>query len=98
MSGLIGATPPPNITLVHLLPYSPELNAIEKVWQYVRDRDLSVRLFPGTRAIVDPRCDALNSLLAEIGRTRSLMDFERAHGSIHSALGMDGYIQGSTSG
>jgi transposase len=23
---------PPNISLVHLPPYSPELNAIEKVW------------------------------------------------------------------
>ncbi|MBR0684281.1 IS630 family transposase, partial [Roseomonas eburnea] len=35
---------PPNITLVHLPPYSPELNAIEKVWQYLRDRYLSGRL------------------------------------------------------
>ena len=49
---------PPNITLVHLPPYSPELNAIEKVWQYLRDRYLSGRLFPGTRAIVDACCDA----------------------------------------
>ena len=26
---------PPNISLVHLPPYSPELNVIEKVWQYL---------------------------------------------------------------
>jgi hypothetical protein len=66
---------PPNITLVHLPPYSPELNAIEKVWQYLRDRYLSSRLFAGTRAIVDACCAAWNSLIAEAGRIRSLTDF-----------------------
>lgn len=69
---------PPNITLVHLPPYSPELNAIEKVWQYLRDRYLSGRLFPGTGAIVDACCDAWNSLMAEAGRIRSLTDFDWA--------------------
>lgn len=66
---------PPNITLVHLPPYSPELNAVEKVWQYLRDRYLSGRLFTGTRAVVDACCDAWNSLMAEAGRIRSLTDF-----------------------
>jgi hypothetical protein len=69
---------PPNITLVHLPPYSPELNAIEKVWQYLRDRYLSGRLFPGTGAIVDACCHAWNSLIAEAGRIRSLTDFDWA--------------------
>lgn len=55
---------PPNITLVHLPSYSPELNAIEKVWQYLRDRYLSARLFSGTRAIVDACCAAWNNLIA----------------------------------
>jgi hypothetical protein len=66
---------PPNITLVHLPPYSPELNPIEKVWQYLRDRYLSGRLFAGTWAIVDACCAAWNSLIAEPGRIRSLTDF-----------------------
>ena len=26
---------PPNLTLVHLPPYSPELNPVEKVWRYL---------------------------------------------------------------
>ncbi len=62
---------PPNITLVHLPPDSPELNAIEKVWLYLHDRYLSGRLFAGTRAIVDACCAACNNLTAEIGRIRS---------------------------
>lgn len=69
---------PPNISLVHLPPYSPELNAIERVWQYLRDRYLSGRLFGGTRAIVDACCEAWNKLIAETGRIQSLTDFEWA--------------------
>ena len=69
---------PPNISLVHLPPYSPELNAIERVWQYLRDRYLSGRLFSGTRAIVYACCTAWNNLIAEDGRIRSLTDFEWA--------------------
>ena len=64
--------------LIHLPPYSPELNAIEKVWQYLRDRYLSGRLFSGTRAIVDACCEAWNKLIAETGRIQSLTDFEWA--------------------
>ena len=36
-------TIPDNITLVRLPPYSPELNAIEKLWQFMRDSFLSHR-------------------------------------------------------
>jgi hypothetical protein len=69
---------PTTISLVHLPPYSPELNAIERVWQYLRDRYLSGRLFDGTRAILDACCEAWNKLIAETGRIRSLTDFEWA--------------------
>ena len=65
---------PTNLTLVNLPPYSPELNAIERVWQYLRDRYLSGRLFTDDAAILDACCDAWNRLLAETGRIRSLAD------------------------
>ena len=69
---------PPTITLVSLPPYAPELNAIERVWQHLRDRYLSGRLFRNTRAIVDACCDAWNALTAEAGRIRSLTSYEWA--------------------
>jgi hypothetical protein len=69
---------PPNITLVHLPPYAPELNAIEKVWQYLRDNYLSGRLFTDTRAIIDACCDAWHRLIAEAGRIQSLANVESA--------------------
>lgn len=55
---------PHDITLVHLRPYSSELNAIEKVGQYLQDRYLSGRLFGGTCAILDACCAAWNNLVA----------------------------------
>jgi transposase len=69
---------PDNITLLNLPPYSPELNAIEKVWQYLKDRYLSGRLFTDTDHIVDACCQAWNNLIAEPGRIRSLTSFEWA--------------------
>jgi transposase len=36
---------PGNITLMHLPPYSPELNPVERLWLYLRNHYLSNRLF-----------------------------------------------------
>ena len=36
---------PDNITLLHLPPYSPELNPIERVWAYLKSHYLSNRVF-----------------------------------------------------
>ena len=67
---------PLNISLVNLPPYSPELNAIERVWQYLRDRYLSGRLFTSTHAIVDACCEAWNRLLKEVGRIQSMTNLD----------------------
>lgn len=36
---------PRNITLLHLPPYSPELNPIERVWAYLKSHYLSNRVY-----------------------------------------------------
>ena len=69
---------PTNITLVPLPPYSPELNAIEKLWQFMRDNIFSHRLFADLDAIIDACCRAWNQVLAEAGRIRSTCGFPRA--------------------
>ena len=68
-------TLPDHLTLVALPPYSPELNPVERVWLYLRERFLSLRLLDDTEAIVDACCDAWNQLLAEPGRIKSLCDY-----------------------
>ena len=55
---------------------SPELNPVERVWEYLRDRWLSHRVLAGGyEAVVDAACAAWNALLAEPGRLRSLTNF-----------------------
>lgn len=63
---------PSTITLVPLPPYSPELNAIERVWLYLRDRFFSNVIFQDVDAVIDACCNAWNALLADRGRIRSL--------------------------
>ena len=67
---------PTTITPVFLPPYSPELNAIERVWLYLRERFLSHRLWPSYQEILDACCAAWNRFRAEPGRIRSLCSFE----------------------
>ena len=67
---------PANLTLIPLPPYSPELNPVERVWEYLRDHWLSHRVLAGGyEAVVDAACAAWNALLAEPGRLRSLTSF-----------------------
>jgi DDE superfamily endonuclease len=63
---------PKSITLVPLPPYSPDLNPVERVWLYLRERYLSPRLLHDYEAVVDACCTAWNKLTAEAGRLRSL--------------------------
>jgi transposase len=69
---------PGNLTPLFLPPYSPELNAIERVWLYLRERFLSHRLWPSYDDILDACCAAWNALLAETRRIRSLSELEWA--------------------
>jgi transposase len=63
---------PDNISLLKLPPYSPELNPVENIWQYLRQNQLSNRVFESYDAIVDACCDAWNKLTAERGRIQSI--------------------------
>jgi len=66
---------PANITLAPLPPYSPELNPVERVWLYLKERFLSHRLHADYDAIVDAACQAWNRLKAETGRITSLCSY-----------------------
>ena len=49
---------PGYVTLALLPPYSPELNPVERVWLYLRERHLSHRVLASYDAIVDAVCHA----------------------------------------
>ena len=64
---------PDNVTLIYLPPYSPELNPVERLWLYLRERHLSHRLLNGYDAIVDALCHACKQLNPD--RLRSLTQY-----------------------
>jgi hypothetical protein len=67
-----------NLTLALLPSYSPELNAIERLWLCLRERFLSHGVWPAYQDIVDACCRAWNAVRAEDGRIRSLCSLDWA--------------------
>ena len=65
---------PENLSLLHLPPYSPELNPVENIWQYLKQNFLSNRVYQGYDAIVDACCAAWNALMAMPERIRSIAE------------------------
>ena len=63
---------PENITLMPLPPYSPELNPIEQVWQFLRDRYLANRCFSGYDDILESCANAWNKFTRIAGIIKSM--------------------------
>lgn len=53
---------PSNITLLHLPPYSPELNPIERLWAYLKSHYLSNRAYANYQEIFDAAMIAWNRI------------------------------------
>lgn len=64
---------PHNVSLVPWPPYSPELNPVERLWRYLRERHLSHRCVDDYDHIVDVCCRGWNQLTPE--RVRSLCSY-----------------------
>jgi len=61
-----------NITLMPLPPTSPELNPTEQVWEQLKDRELSNRVFKNEEEIIDCCCIAWNNFIGVRGAIRNL--------------------------
>jgi DDE superfamily endonuclease len=68
----------PNITMV---PFCPELNPEENVWQFMRDNWLSNRLFISFDDIVDHCCEVWNKLIDQPWKIMSIGLRDWAHRS-----------------
>lgn len=69
---------PENLTLLRLPPYSPELNPIENVWQYLRGNQLSRRVWECYDDIVQACCDPWNWFIADTARVATITNREWA--------------------
>lgn len=64
---------PDNITLIPLPPYSPELNAIEQVWEWLRNHHFANQHYENYTQIVDSACKAWNKFSQNIEIVKSIM-------------------------
>ena len=53
---------PENISILHLPPYSPELNPQENIWRYLKDTYLSNQVFNSAEDIIQACVNAWNAL------------------------------------
>ena len=63
---------PKNITLLDLPPYSPELNPMETVWEFLRGNKLSGLVWDTYEAIVEACVRAWHFLIGDPERIRSI--------------------------
>ena len=53
---------PENIRLIPQPAYSPELNPVEHIWEELREKAFSNRVFVSLDAVIDTLCDQLRQL------------------------------------
>ncbi|CAK0757153.1 conserved hypothetical protein [uncultured Gammaproteobacteria bacterium] len=63
---------PENITLFPIPPYSPELNPVENIWEFLRGNKLAIQVWDDYEAIVNSCCDAWNWLMGMPERITSI--------------------------
>lgn len=67
-----GLVIPENIEIFPLLPYTPELNPIEMIWDEVREKGFRNEVFKTLSAVQDRLCDTLLSLELDASRVKSI--------------------------
>lgn len=63
---------PDNIELFPLLPYTPELNPIEMIWDEVREKGFRNEIFPSLEKVVDRLCKVIVSLADDRAKVSSI--------------------------
>lgn len=64
---------PPNLRLLKLPPYSPELNPVEHLWDDLREKSFHNRVFQTIGALEDHLCEALRQLEFDHARVKSII-------------------------
>ena len=63
---------PENVTLIHLPAYSPQLNPIEKLWQYLRKHYWSNRVYADYDALRGAAIESWQETCLDIGKIKSI--------------------------
>jgi transposase len=63
---------PANVSLIQLVPYSPELNPVENLWHYLRSHYWSLRIYRDYDALEEAAMAAWRAVCMEPGAVRSI--------------------------
>ena len=67
-----GLVVPENVSLIGLLPYSPELNPVENLWHYLRSHHWSHRVYADYEALRDGAAEAWRAVCLDPEKIRSI--------------------------
>ena len=67
-----GLVVPSNVSLIRLVPYSPELNPVEDLWHYLRSHYWSLRVYRDYEALEEAAMAAWRAVCLEPGSVRSI--------------------------
>ena len=56
---------PENVRILHIPPYTPEMNPIEQIWKELRKVGFRNEFFKTLDKVVDRLCDTINSLTTD---------------------------------
>lgn len=68
-----------NLSIMHIPPYSPELNPIEQVWAWLRSNDLANLTFKNYDDIVEQVSKGWNNFRLQVDQVKSLCKREWAN-------------------
>ena len=60
-----GLAIPDNIEILHIPPYTPEMNPIEQIWEELREKGFRNEAFPSLSKVVDKLCSVICDLTAD---------------------------------
>jgi transposase len=63
---------PANVSLIGLLPYSPELNPVENLWHYLRSHHWSNRVYDDYDALLEAATEAWRQVCLDPEKIRSI--------------------------
>jgi transposase len=67
-----GLVVPANVSLIGLLPYSPELNPVENLWHYLRAHYWSHGVYPDYEALLDVATETWRRVCLDPEKIRSI--------------------------
>ena len=66
---------PENVKIIHIPPYTPEMNPIEQIWRELRTLGFCNEVFATLEKVVNRLCETINKLTSEVVSSITLRDW-----------------------